>query len=320
MPEPLIKEVTTETPAAPTKLSGKASGTAFEYDLTNPTEAAEVVKLLEKAKGADKVFADAAELRKQVEQQKKEAAEAVALRNAIGGLRSDDETTRTNAFLMVARSMGMGPQEANQLWDAIYGADKDEDEPAPKRSTAVKQNEKIDWSQLPDEVIEAAAFIKKAKSEGLDPLQVLRLSGKVVESEGEKRGSALLRSQLEQHPDLSVLRGKTGRGVLDKLIKQATSALKRRVESEPNVDFSSALQDTVDSTVELFKLGRGSVPESDPNVFGVGPGPGVARSTRKPGQQPQLDPKELGDRDALSAFISDVVTDDAQANDDDAGF
>ncbi len=312
MPDPIITTTPT-TSTTPTTITYTVDGTEHKFDLTDPEQVSAMKKLLSKAHGADEAFRKAAETRKSADDERAAAKEALALQEAIGGLNSDDERTQAQALVTLAKHVGMNREQATQFWEAIHGGA----ETTPDNKQAVTQPvapRKITYADLPPELVEAAAIIKNAKNRGLDPLQVLTLSAESVESSAETKASGMVREALLRHPDLESLRGKRGSGTIDRLTQKATAALKRLVQSDPNVNLKDALAETVADIVETVRLGVGSVPQPDPSsIFGAGPGPAAPRSVRQPGKPPTLDLAKIGSSDDTRAFIAEQLAADQEA-------
>jgi hypothetical protein len=266
----------------------------------------EYYRSVEKVKGADKKFQEAADIRRQYEEAQKRADD---LESTIIGFKNRDE----NAFRRMAEMLEVDrdhPGLADELWRVYSGqTNADDDSSTPESVDTSTGGGDPPMSKADAEALKfTREFFKRAQDLGIeDPAQVLALTQAFAEHGSQNQAKEMTRKALTEHKKFGrMMKSKSGSGH-DKLFELVWSDVDGRVRSGQRVDEAigealkraEAISDVLGS--EAASGGR------TPDFFrGIGQTP-AAPAALHPEGSPEIDPKRLGQKEGLASEIDRVA-------------
>lgn len=282
-----------EIPASRVK-HAKIKANGADRDLDGAT----FFQTAQKGFGADETFRKASELRKQAEEAQAGMADAQETLAALQKFKADKDP---QAFLRIAKSMGVTAIEATNIWNALSGQEQEEE----GQGTVQR---KLNIRDLPAEVQEAVEGWAKLKETGLDPSRVMRLSASSLEQQAEDKAKAMLRQHLSKNPVLAriVKRGTDSESVL---VNRLYRELKNRVDGGERLQ--KALDEVLTeeaSTAEAYGINEQPASNPFPGLWPVGSAPANGRGVRiQDGKPPVLDPRDVTKKGSVASFTDALM-------------
>lgn len=254
----------------------------------------------QKGFGADEAFRKASELRKQTEEREAQLADATETLQALQKFKKDKDP---QAFLRVAKAMGVTAIEATNIWNAMSGqasTEEDEGEGTVQR--------RVNLNDLPPEVREAVEGWSRLKETGVDPARVVRLSASSLEQQAEERAKAMLKTHLSKNPVLAriVKRGTDSESVL---VNRLYRELKNRVDNGERLQ--KALDEVIAdeaTTAEAYGINEQPASNPFPGLWPVGSAPANGRGVRiQDGKPPVLDSRDITKKGSVASFTDALM-------------
>lgn len=289
-----------QQPPPPQKVTYTVNGVQHNFDLSDPNSVQSMVKLLEKAGGADEAFRKAAEMREAAKKIEEEVGEFNDLRETIEGFRNRDE----NAIRRMADLLDVEKTHPG-LTDELIGVLRGQPTGGGGKKTAASgDTSTVGWEKLPSELRE---FFDECKQMGLKPSQALALAVGGVERWSTQEARTMTRKSLTADPILGrIMRSKSDSASAETLFNEVFADVEGRVNG------GTKLADAISQSVKRFAdVAAVLAPSDDPPTnpgFLVGPSPVTsARSALHPSERPKFDQSKLTQPGYLGKFLGDYV-------------